>query len=712
MVKKILSVFAIASMMLATSCSNDEFDSIQTGNEATVSFTAQLPDGLQTKSRAYGNGKTAKNLQYAVYEVNDENWSHVNLDGTATFTDLKTTVNLRLVNGKTYNVVFWASANESPYTFNATENDVTVTANYNGITSNEESLDAFFAVETITVTGAASKDVKLKRPFAQLNIGTADLEQAENAGINVAEAGINVSTYKSFDFKTQDVTGTAESVTFGNSNLPTNETFPIEGYKYLTMNYLLMPKDKQTVDVTLNCDGVESRTFQNVPLQRNYRTNIYGNLLTSQNDFNVEITPGFDGEYNNTNDAKGLEYAAENGGEITLSENITLDMALTVSKDLVINLNGFNITANNGKLQIANHIAALISAQGATVTINGNGEINGVKGNTYAVEARGEGSKAIINGGTYVGSSTAAYAIYGGNVEINGGIFSQSGWTNNNYVLNLKDNTNSSIEVTGGKFYGFNPADNAAEGSGTNFMKEGYVSTKISENPDVYVVTKVAATTSDALNAAIKNGGSIYVAEKGLKITAANVENCEFYGYPLYVEGKTAFKNVTFNNATDGLNGVSLPSAIYVTGTSTDVKNVSFESCTFEDAVWDGIQVTNPNLESISFKNCVFVNRDLLTPSDFGVDNLNRRYIHLQTNQEVDTRVEITGCTFTNVSLDYCPGSAVCIYGYKTDNMTINNNIVKGAGANNLTTDMIWISNGYTNNLWTVEQIKAAFVAK
>lgn len=303
MVKKFLSVFAIASMMLATSCANDEFDSIQTGNEATVSFTAQLPDGLQTKSRAvYGDGTTATKLQYAVYEVNGTDWSHVNLDGTATFTNLKTTINLQLVNGKTYNVVFWAdayaNADNAPYTFSATENDVKVTADYNGITSNNESLDAFFAVETITVTGAASKDVELKRPFAQLNIGTADLEEAQKAGINVAGAGITVDTYTSFDFKTKDVAGDAKRVTFGKGSLPTEETFPVTGYKYLTMNYLLMPKDKQTVDVTLDYGGKESPIYKNVPLQRNYRTNIYGKLLTSQNDFNVEIKPGFDGDYN------------------------------------------------------------------------------------------------------------------------------------------------------------------------------------------------------------------------------------------------------------------------------------------------------------------------------------------------------------------------------------------------------------------------------
>lgn len=303
MVKRFLSMFAIASMMLATSCTNDEFDSIQAGNEATVSFTVKLPDGLQTKS--YGNGQTAKKLQYVVY---NEDWSHnENLDGETTFTDLQTSVNLPLVNGKTYNIVFWASAGEaSPYTFEAVNAKVSV--DYTNSTSNDDACDAFFAVKEITVPGAASNPVELKRPFAQLNIGTADLEKAAAAGVNVGQAGIAVSAYTSFDFKTQNVLGDAVSVTFGPENLPsTDKPFPVEGYKYLTMNYLLMPADKQTVDVTLNCEGVKSQTFQNVPLQRNYRTNIYGNLLTHNEGFEVEIEPDFDGDYNSNG---GGEYSS------------------------------------------------------------------------------------------------------------------------------------------------------------------------------------------------------------------------------------------------------------------------------------------------------------------------------------------------------------------------------------------------------------------
>lgn len=723
---------ATSAMVFATSCSNDEVIEQGAGDIATVSFAINT-DGA-VASRALSDGSGATRLFYQVYRV--ENGAYKVADEIKIKDGFHSgdNISLKLAKGQEYAVAFWAQSPVSPYVLTSGANGLEVDMNYDASENdipknNTENRDAFFNCAKLTVNGDESKTVTLKRPFAQVNVGASDYDvhHAQIVGSSVTFS--NVAT--TLNLMDGSVSGET-TVTFTNNRgelysegavaTPT-QTLTVNGtnYTWLSMSYVL-PTDAEastTVSSRFEIEVADGENIiledglANMPIQRNYRTNIIGSVLTNNVDFKVEVDANFEKpDHNITNDANELKIAAAKGGEITLSGNITLDEALKIEKDLVINLNGYNITANNGEFQIANTIAALISAQNsATVTINGNGEINGVNGKTIAVEARGEGSKAIINGGTYVGESTAVYAINGGNVEINGGTFSLSGWSNDNYVL--KDNTNSSIEVTGGKFYRFNPADNVAEGNGTtNFVKEGYVSTKISENPDVYMVTKVAATTTEALNAAIQNGGSIYVAANGLKITATNVENCEFYGYPVYVEGNTTFKNVTFNNATESLTGAPTPSAVYVTGNNADTKNISFEGCTFEEAVWDGIQVTNPNLESISFKNCVFVNNNKLTPNDFGVNTLNRRYIHLETKQEVGTRVEITGCSFTNVSLDYCPGSAVCIFGYKTENMTINNNIVNGAGANALTTDMIWISNGLTRNLWTVEQIKVAFVAK
>ena len=59
------------------------------------------------------------------------------------------------------------------------------------------------------------------------------------------------------------------------------------------------------------------------------------------------------------------------------------------------------------------------------------------------------------------------YANNGGKITINGGTFN---YTDTVWTLNLKDNSGSEIIVNGGTFVKFNPANNASEGEGTNFV--------------------------------------------------------------------------------------------------------------------------------------------------------------------------------------------------------------------------------------------------
>ena len=64
--KLFLGMFAAAGMLLATSCSNDELDVVQSGNEAQVSFSLGLEGGIAT--RAISDGKSADVLVYAVFD--------------------------------------------------------------------------------------------------------------------------------------------------------------------------------------------------------------------------------------------------------------------------------------------------------------------------------------------------------------------------------------------------------------------------------------------------------------------------------------------------------------------------------------------------------------------------------------------------------------------------------------------------------------------
>lgn len=68
--------------------------------------------------------------------------------------------------------------------------------------------------------------------------------------------------------------------------------------KYLSMHYLLVPETKEIAEITIGFgtneeEGLLRTTIENVPLQRNYRTNIYGNFLTEEVDFSITIDPEY-----------------------------------------------------------------------------------------------------------------------------------------------------------------------------------------------------------------------------------------------------------------------------------------------------------------------------------------------------------------------------------------------------------------------------------
>ena len=292
---KLFSSLALVAMMFAgTSCSSEEVAPV-TG-ESTVTLSVTLPDGIQ--SRAFGDGTTADSLTMLVLDGETALPVFTGDDPTVLSTDINLTkqVTLRLAAGKTYKVVCWASAKKSPYTFDTATRKVS--ANYDGAKTSDEALDAFYAVKDITVQGNTTETVKLYRPFAQLNIGTNDLAAAKAAGFDAKTVTVKVPTYKSLNLLTGEVeAGDPVAVTFGDGALPTGEAFPKTGYDYLSMNYLLMSADKQLVDVEFTVKAADGSTrtlpVTAVPVQRNYRTNIYGSLLTNSVNINVEIVPDF-----------------------------------------------------------------------------------------------------------------------------------------------------------------------------------------------------------------------------------------------------------------------------------------------------------------------------------------------------------------------------------------------------------------------------------
>ena len=184
-----------------------------------------------------------------------------------------------------------------------------------------------------------------------------------------------------------------------------------------------------------------------------------------------------------------LANAIAAGGNVSIAENIDAPTAFEVKVDTVI--------TNNGVITVSEDTVGdgVFMVTDGTLTLDGNGTINGLGKNDYnmAVWAKDNG-KVIINNGyfTNVGAATEndpshfdlVYASGNAQIEINGGEFKceTPKWTLN---IKDKDRATASIVVKGGKFHGFNPAACDVEGPNTNFVAPGY---KVVEEDGVFVV--------------------------------------------------------------------------------------------------------------------------------------------------------------------------------------------------------------------------------
>ena len=682
--KRINYIFAAALAVLACSCNKEQVaEAVPDGAEVSVTFAAELP-GMQTKT--IGDGLTAKNLFVAVYEDNaGVAGDYISaLDKTAQFTALKTNVEFNLVKGKTYHFIFWAQADNSPYTLEATAK--TVTIDYAG-EANDENRDAFYAVKTLKVQGPSTEPVQLKRPFAQVNFGTADFDEAKAGGVEVTKSTfIATDAATTLDLFAGEGKDEAD-ITYTEKELPTETLTLKDGttYKYMAMNYFV-PKGKFAESHVSNVKAQfisASHTVEisspSTPVQANWRTNIVGNLLTDQVVFNVEIVPAFEDE--NTIDIENITTTADlrtalaNGHSAKLAADITLDETISVpaGKDVVLDLDGHKISNTTDFWDEPAGNWSLISVQGGKLTIKGNGVFKAKADDCFAVDVQ-NGGELIIEDGEFVGNLDAVY-VSEGSAVIKGGKFSiqqlnTTAGKEYEFTLNCLDanykNGTAKITVYGGQFEKFNPADCAAEGAHTNFLAPGYKTTKIGES---YFVTKADVTPvadKDGFDAAVTAGSTdqpmtvelqpnvIVELENGIANEDTRSRNLTVVG-----DGTQTFDVITKTTSAEGgkLN--------YQRGSSFTFKNLTVQA---GEGDFDGIVC-----DALTFENCTIKGKlTLYGKATF----INCVFENTMANQYSiwtwgGSDVKFDGCTFnTN-------GKAILLYGQATaakpTNLTVSN---------------------------------------
>ena len=366
-----------AAMMLLASCQRDELTGgTPAGEEVTVSISAVMPEGGEPVVRSAtdpGDGSGVNRCIMSIY-LADENLQAPILYAEKVIAQVsgKTAVfpDQRLVSGHDYRFVFWADHVSNADTEDGRKADlhydtegfpeVVKFNDGDAYLSNDDTRDAFFLSEVVKVSGPSTQSFELRRPFGQLNIITNDWGAIpEEAADQLRPAKVKL-TFKrvpnTIDLLTGEVSGAAD---ISGEAVEVSKIAQDGDAKHLSFDYILAEPDDQTIlpDFTMdfladNGNTKVTYTFTNIPVKRNYQTNVRGNLLTDRTGVEIEVVPEFDGEYNEivpekeVDSEQALLEVLKEGGYAKLKNDITITGRSSVAdgKEVALDLNNCTLT--------------------------------------------------------------------------------------------------------------------------------------------------------------------------------------------------------------------------------------------------------------------------------------------------------------------------------------------------------------------------------
>lgn len=466
------SMLAMSGMLFATSCSQDELVNESAGDFVSATFNIGTADGIGSRA-TIGNGTKADKVVCAVFDEKGEEMD--DLRQTLSISGKTAKYSIRLAKGQDYRVAFFAY-NEAAAAYDVTDmKNIAVKADQK---SNVEDRDAFTAyVDVAATVNAIEEDVTLKRPFAQLNLGVDATEWADavKAGVTVSKSYIKVSNvYNAFSAYDNAVVATAQEMEmeFDMNKIPTEELEVDldrdgnieegEYFKYLALNYLLVGNngaEKSLTDVEFVWETEDGKTnnptssFINIPVQRNYRTNIIGKLLTSPADFNIFIDERFD---NSTKDDYIVEEGGENGEVTTVTTTVATAAEIQVALDAATSGNNIikfeqDIDANSSRAAAE---LMVVQREGVNIVIDGCGFKFDGQIKVHSGSSRNTGYLAIqnVNFETSTNDINFVYAVdfgganrYSNNINVENCTFKATSY--NETVVGVKVNATQNLKI-------------------------------------------------------------------------------------------------------------------------------------------------------------------------------------------------------------------------------------------------------------------------
>ena len=205
--------------------------------------------------------------------------------------------------------------------------------------------------------------------------------------------------------------------------------------------------------------------------------------------------------------------AATKGDTVKLLTDVHTDgtdsygACLTIRVPITLDLNEHTIYSpddmgNNNINFVALYVAADTTLKATT------GGIDTGKNGGYAINVY-KGAKLTIDGGKYYGGGTAVQ-VQKGELTINNGYFDAEAFSGSygyNFIINCidsayKDGT-AKVAIKGGYFAHFDPANNKAEGAGTNFVADNCISVTSDKSGYDYKVVQKTDTGSIVVKPAV-----------------------------------------------------------------------------------------------------------------------------------------------------------------------------------------------------------------
>ena len=433
-------------------------------------------------------------------------------------------------------------------------------------------------------------------------------------------------------------------------------------------------------------------------------------------------------------DFVGLQDALGKGGNITIADDFTGDKTktelsdrLTIKTPTTLNFDG--VYTVPGELEPTANWAGLYIAADTVINateaggIQCNNKDNGDCG-TYVANVI-DGANVTVNGGTYYGGGTT-FQVQKGTLTINGGHFEVTPFGdpyNYDFLLNCVDanyqDGSAKIIVKGGTFVNFDPSNNKAEGTGTNFVADGYsVIRETKDNGDVwYTVVKgtvvvpstkddmnngitgssnkdvtvvMPANSSFTLDNGIANGGDksrdITFSGNGSQTVDAITNAVSAEGGQLnYQRGSSfTFENLTIQAGEGSFDGIVCNELTFkdctIKGKLTLYGKATFINCVFDNTMANQYSIWTWGGTDVTFENCTF--------------NTNGKAILLygQATASNPTNLVVNNCTFNDRNNGSAGKAAIEIGNdyNATYTLTVNNATVNGFAAGKNTGSTLW----------------------